>query len=181
MKESDAEGTCVRLLLDLCPGAVIYKHADQFTAGIPDRSITWHGYDSWLEFKMWEAGGTFYSEFATDSGRANPQLLELLKLERQTGRAWVIAYRKANPKKLIKPSLQLYRPRAMVDSHGFLCKHESTPIMSGLDDVVWNIRLHGHARFEGFDHRAVVALIHLTHRPEYDPHKARENAWDITT
>jgi len=170
MKESDVEEASVKLLGEVCPGAVIYKHADRWTAGIPDRSVTWRRYDSWLEYKLWEPNGTFHDEFALKTGRPNVQLLELLKLERQTGRAWVVAYRKGNPRTSQLECLELYRPGAWVDTFGFVLK---TPLPltkpTSLENVAWALRVNGYAMFQGHDHRAVASLIHLTHRSEYEP------------
>lgn len=49
------EATLTRELLKVLerklPGAVVIKHADRFTAGIPDASLTWAGTTSWLEVK----------------------------------------------------------------------------------------------------------------------------------
>ena len=39
-----------RVKMDL-HGAVVLKHADRFTSGVPDLSITWHGKTSWWEVK----------------------------------------------------------------------------------------------------------------------------------
>ena len=33
------------------PGSTVFKHADLVTAGIPDISVTWSGWTSWLEVK----------------------------------------------------------------------------------------------------------------------------------
>lgn len=170
MRENDVEQDCVEKVTQFCPGAVVYKHADRWTAGIPDRSVTWRGYDSWLEFKLWDARTTFHDEFATTEGRPNTQLLELMKLERQTGRSWVIAYREANVKKLIKPRLEIYRPSAWVDRDGMVKSFPIGPAeFTPLEYAALHARTRGVAFFDGFDHRAVVSLIHLTHRKEYNP------------
>jgi len=34
------------------PGALVFRHEDQFTAGIPDTSVTWLGRTTWLETKF---------------------------------------------------------------------------------------------------------------------------------
>lgn len=64
-------------------GAVVIKHHDAITAGIPDLSVTWSGTTTWLEVKY-----------------ANPKLLKrelqhqvMLSLERQgQGSAYYVLY-----------------------------------------------------------------------------------------
>ena len=50
------EATLTRELLGVLErklsGAVVIKHADRFTIGIPDASVTWAGTTSWLEVKL---------------------------------------------------------------------------------------------------------------------------------
>lgn len=36
----------------LGPDAIIFKHADGFTAGIPDITVTYRGYTMWIEAKL---------------------------------------------------------------------------------------------------------------------------------
>jgi hypothetical protein len=38
------------------PGAVIFRHEDRFTAGVPDLSVTWRGTTSWVEVKYSRRG-----------------------------------------------------------------------------------------------------------------------------
>jgi len=49
------EATLTRALVKVLraglPGAVVIKHADRFTAGVPDLSVTWGGRTTWLEVK----------------------------------------------------------------------------------------------------------------------------------
>lgn len=42
----------IKTLREALPEAVIIKHNDQLTAGIPDISITWNGKTSWWEIKF---------------------------------------------------------------------------------------------------------------------------------
>lgn len=51
MKEVDLVLALVRKLAEKLPGAVVFKHADTMTAGIPDISVTWGGVTTWLEVK----------------------------------------------------------------------------------------------------------------------------------
>lgn len=51
MTESQVVRRLVTRLKALLPGAVIFKHADSVTAGIPDVSVTCNGRAMWLEVK----------------------------------------------------------------------------------------------------------------------------------
>jgi len=68
------------LLIDL-PGSVVIKHADAFTSGVPDLSVTWKGKTSWLEIKY-----------------ANPEIIErkiqnlMMKRLSIQGSAWYVIY-----------------------------------------------------------------------------------------
>jgi len=50
------EATVVRAIVDhlreRLPGAVVFKHNDRITAGIPDVSVTYGGRTTWLEVKL---------------------------------------------------------------------------------------------------------------------------------
>lgn len=37
-------------------GAVVLKHTDQFTSGVPDLSVTWGGATTWIEVKVVRRG-----------------------------------------------------------------------------------------------------------------------------
>jgi hypothetical protein len=50
MNEALLTGALVRTFRTL-PGAVVFKHADLSTAGIPDISVSWKGKISWWETK----------------------------------------------------------------------------------------------------------------------------------
>lgn len=51
MKESEICSRLVKHLRTVFRQAVVFKHADQFTAGVPDISFTFHGRTTWLELK----------------------------------------------------------------------------------------------------------------------------------
>lgn len=50
MNERSLLSACLKHLR-MTTGAVIIKHNDAYTSGIPDVSITWRGCTSWWEFK----------------------------------------------------------------------------------------------------------------------------------
>ena len=52
MTEATLTRELLRVLERKLSGAVIIKHADRFTVGIPDASVTWAGTTSWLEVKL---------------------------------------------------------------------------------------------------------------------------------
>lgn len=52
MTESDFQRKLRRALQARLPKAVIWKHNDRFTAGIPDISVTHEGRTTWLELKV---------------------------------------------------------------------------------------------------------------------------------
>lgn len=39
------------------PGAVVFKHADKFTVGVPDMSVSWGGVTTWWEIKVFKNAG----------------------------------------------------------------------------------------------------------------------------
>ena len=51
MKESTLQHDLAQHLRANFPGAVVLVHADRYTAGIPDMSVTYHGFTLWLEIK----------------------------------------------------------------------------------------------------------------------------------
>jgi hypothetical protein len=150
-KESDKNRACSDHLLKVCPRAKIFKHCDKFTAGIPDSSLTWRGFTTWLEFKFLEPNATIHDEL-------DPiQLVELVRLEGQ-GLAWVVAFRKGNAKKLVLPRTHIYRPSALL--HGAIpYAHELGKYHSVLKDLC----RYGVVDFEGFDYAAIAHLIHQSH------------------
>ena len=56
MTEATLTRELLKVLKRKLPGAVIIKHADRFSIGIPDASITWAGTTSWLEVKYVRQG-----------------------------------------------------------------------------------------------------------------------------
>ncbi len=58
------------------PGAVVFRHEDQFTGGIPDISVTWAGITTWWEVK--------YSPIGRSSKPTSLQGYTLLSLSRQS-------------------------------------------------------------------------------------------------
>lgn len=51
MTEATLTRELIKILKYKLLGSIIIKHADRFTVGIPDASITWAGTTSWLEVK----------------------------------------------------------------------------------------------------------------------------------
>lgn len=152
MKESDVNGKARDMIVRECLRAKVYKHCDRMTAGIPDTTVTWRGYTSWLEFKMLEARENVHDQLDTI------QLVELVRLEQQCGRAWVIAYRKAHVTKLVTPRTLIYRPTKLLAK--FLPIPER---FSKLDSIYEDLQHFGVAELDGFNHHALTALIHRTH------------------
>lgn len=159
MREAAANRKCADLLMRSFPRNVYYKHNDK-SAGRPDSTFTWNGRTSWLEFKMLEGNEDLHARTPTAThGLAKIQLTELLKLERSGAPSWVIAYRKAT--RTIPDHLTIYRPSALIT-----IADRVTPTwreMSLRDNALRDLNLCGVAAFPGFDHAAVVALIHQTH------------------
>ena len=52
MNEAYLKGCLVKALRHEMPGSVVYRHEDQFTAGIPDISVTWREHTAWIEVKF---------------------------------------------------------------------------------------------------------------------------------
>lgn len=52
MTEGTLLAACRRKIKELFPDAVIIKHADSVTSGVPDLSCTYNGMTSWWEFKQ---------------------------------------------------------------------------------------------------------------------------------
>ncbi len=131
------------------PGVHIIKHCDKFTVGVPDNSFSWAGATSWVEVKVLRGAETVHSVLGPG------QLDTCQKLEAQTGRCWIVAYRFRDKRVLI------YRPTAL--ARGEL--PDTTPPQSprkwvGIGERIW---ASGAIHFEGFDHRSVVELIRQTH------------------
>ncbi len=52
MTESEIQKEFTKSLRANIPGAVVIKHSDGITSGIPDNSVTWHYRTSWIELKV---------------------------------------------------------------------------------------------------------------------------------
>ena len=93
MKESTLVTQLKNALCAGLPGAVVFKHHDAITAGIPDLSVTWKGTTTWLEVK-----------YNTD--RIRPlQHNTLLRLARQNRAYYVIYHLKPQKVRLVNPLL----------------------------------------------------------------------------
>lgn len=56
MDEAYLKRRLVETIRKEMPGAVVYRHEDTFTAGIPDISVTWRGSTTWIEVKFQRRG-----------------------------------------------------------------------------------------------------------------------------
>ena len=150
MQEKDANGKARDQIRKDCAGAWVKKLNDRQTKGLPDTVLAWAGAVSWLEFKMLHGDEDVHNEL-------DPlQLVELVRLEKQTHRAWVVAYRKATRSQ--GEYLTIYRPMALLNSACPIAKEWTSH-----DNVLRDLRTFGVAKFQGFDHAAVTALIKQTH------------------
>jgi hypothetical protein len=52
MNESEYKGKFCKLLKEEAKGSVVFRHEDQFTAGIPDISFNWMFHTTWIEAKI---------------------------------------------------------------------------------------------------------------------------------
>lgn len=52
MTEAQLTYRLTRMLRLRLPQATVFKHADGFTAGMPDVSISWEGHTVWVEVKL---------------------------------------------------------------------------------------------------------------------------------
>jgi len=132
MIEKNLVSACMSILAHELPRAVIYRVADRFTGGRPDLEVAWGGTTSYLEFKY-----LIKDETVHDKWEDARQLVTCVRLEQQTGRCWVVAYRKAyreRPDETI-----IYRPTKLLNRQ----------IPEGGDVI----------RFTGFDHRAIAGII----------------------
>lgn len=89
MNEAQVVRRLVAALKVRLPGAVIFKHADMVTAGIPDISVTWRGKVDWLEVKYLKAGETIFTARRKFDKR---QLVQCERLEAQGACRYVVAY-----------------------------------------------------------------------------------------
>lgn len=145
MRETRRNSEANSLLRRALPGAVVYKHHDRSTKGMPDTSVTWRGATTWLEFKVLRHGESIYKQL-------DPlQLIELVKIEQAGSYAWVVALR--HPEN----TTEIYRPTWLVRSRA-----------QGWVDVIPTDRLLSPSHllalsFPGRDLRPVIQLIERTH------------------
>ena len=76
MNEATLKRNLVKSIKSTMPGAVVFRHEDQFTAGIPDISVTWAGITTWWEVK--------YSPIGRSSKPTQLQGYTLDQLSRQS-------------------------------------------------------------------------------------------------
>ena len=76
MNEATLKRNLVKAIKSAMPGAVVFRHEDQFTAGIPDISVTWAGITTWWEVK--------YSPIGRSSKPTKLQDYPLDQLSRQS-------------------------------------------------------------------------------------------------
>jgi hypothetical protein len=86
MAETQFVSNAVRELRRQAPSFIVLKHADRFTHGVPDVSISGHRSTSWWEFK--HADPDFKSP--------GVQELTMLRLANATQRAWYVIYYEVN-------------------------------------------------------------------------------------
>jgi len=85
-------GLCTKIradLLHVLPRAIVTKHHDLSTAGVPDISVNWRGQTLWIEVKLLEARETkraFLKHFD------HLQLANCILLEKQQSTVYFVAY-----------------------------------------------------------------------------------------
>lgn len=83
MDESYLKRAVCGKLKENMPGAVIFRHEDKFTGGIPDISVTWNDHTCWVEVK--------YDRPKSRAKVTGQQKLTLARLSRH-GRAVLLTY-----------------------------------------------------------------------------------------
>jgi len=151
MQEKDANAKARDAIRRDCPRVWIKKLNDRQTKGLPDTVLVWSGHTSWLEFKMLNGAESIHNELD------GIQLVELVRLEQQCHRAWVVAYRKGT--RTMGDSLTIYRPTALLNNN----EPGGTKEWTSHDLMLSHLNCYGVARFQGFDHGAVSRLIQVTH------------------
>jgi len=76
VNEATLKRNLVKAIKTTMPGAVVFRHEDQFTAGIPDISVTWAGITTWWEVK--------HSPIGRNSKATSLQSYTLDQLSRQS-------------------------------------------------------------------------------------------------
>lgn len=84
MNEADLKRRLKKAIEATMRGAVVFRHEDTFTAGIPDLSVTWGGVTSWWEVKYARIGRV-----------AHPTKLQAYTLDQlnRAGHAGLIVYK----------------------------------------------------------------------------------------
>jgi hypothetical protein len=149
MNEARLETACMKVLDQrLAPLPVVLKHANAAASGLPDRSISWNGNTTWIEFKVLRKNETIH-----DVIKNARQLITCCQLERATRRCWFVVYTHDD-------HTLFYRPSKLT--------HEQLPVPELTDgtlnrdakDRLWH---RGVLRFKGHAHHEVAHLIIETH------------------
>lgn len=138
MTERSVNESLIKVLRQELLGCVIIKHADRFTAGVPDMSVSWGGATTWLELKLLRTG-TVLGQLP------QAQLVMCAKLEMATNRCWIVVYDMKQKLTLI------YRPTTLIN-------RRTIPIVENYG--VWR---NGVIKFDQFDHHEVAELIQQSH------------------
>ena len=150
MKESDFNGRATAAIRAACRGLVAYKHADGFTSGIPDSSYHWHNLSTWIEYKLLKTNESIHDQLAP------VQLVELMALERELGRAWVVAGRRG--RNTSTEYTEIYRPSKLFGG--------AVPRFTELANehtILQRLKQDGVAKLAGYNYAAIAKLIILTH------------------
>lgn len=91
--EKEPKAELVRYLKKYLPLAVVFRHEDHFTSGIPDISVTWKGRTWWIEVK----------EFPGKKGRAIQNATAVLLKKQGFSCFYVIYHRKENRTYIVDP------------------------------------------------------------------------------
>lgn len=136
MTEASVTQGLLSHLKQALPGAVIFKLSDRLTKGVPDISVAWNGYTTWLEVKLLRRGESLESRLL-DPGDSL-QRVRMKQLHQQSGgRAWYVVYDSRDTR---RKRVAIYAPHA-VDREESLEFDNCTALVNG------------------FDHQAVVRLI----------------------
>jgi len=79
MKESGITSRLVKVIPSVMPGAIVFKHFDVSTDGIPDLSVTWGRKTLWAEIKYM-------------NGLTREVQVVTMKRLAQMGRAWYVRF-----------------------------------------------------------------------------------------
>ena len=157
MTERDLEKACIGVIKHALPGAYVWKIHDLVTGGQPDLEVNWNGATTKIEFKVLKRDESIHQKW--EDAR---QLITCVRYEVQTGRCWVVAYRKGDRRVNRPDATFIYRPTRLLDGK------VPTPFkweFSGhvgyrFSDRLWQC---GVVQLPGFAHDAVAAIIRQTH------------------